>query len=201
MSITTIVFDFGNVIGYFDHGRAARRLSAYTHLPPEAIVAAYVGTDFEDEFEEGRLSAAEFRDRLRKLCHLRCTDEEFDDAVSDIFWPNDDACALIPHLKRNHKVLLLSNTNAIHAERFRRDFAATLAHFDGLVLSHEARVRKPDPRIYHHARELAGAPPHACVFIDDLHTNVEAARACGWHGIVYRRGDCLRRHLEKLGIV
>jgi hypothetical protein len=27
MAITTIVFDFGNVIGFFDHRRAARKLA------------------------------------------------------------------------------------------------------------------------------------------------------------------------------
>jgi putative hydrolase of the HAD superfamily len=94
----------------------------------------------------------------------------------------------------------LSNTNELHAVHFRRQFADTLAHFDVLVLSHEVGIRKPCAEIYAHCQNLAGSEPRQCLFIDDLPANIEAARACGWHGIVYHRGLDLRRELHKLGI-
>jgi len=99
MSITTVVFDFGNVLGFFSHKKAAEQLSAYTHLTPEQIKTAYVNTDLEDEFEAGRISSDEFRQQVRQLCHLQCTDAEFDLAVADMFWPNPEACELVPILK------------------------------------------------------------------------------------------------------
>jgi FMN phosphatase YigB (HAD superfamily) len=36
--------------------------------------------------------------------------------------------------------------------------------------------------------------------VDDLPANIEAARACGWQGIVYRPGLDLRRELRQLGV-
>jgi FMN phosphatase YigB (HAD superfamily) len=38
------------------------------------------------------------------------------------------------------------------------------------------------------------------LFIDDLLANVAGARACGWQGIVYRRGADLARELAELGV-
>ncbi|HWG41203.1 MAG TPA: HAD-IA family hydrolase, partial [Gemmataceae bacterium] len=88
----------------------------------------------------------------------------------------------------------------LHAIQFRRQFADTLAHFDALVLSHEVGLRKPCADIYTHCHKLADGQPSQCLFIDDLSANIEAARACGWQGIVYHPGLDLPRELKKLGV-
>ena len=137
---------------------------------------------------------------VRETFRLRCTDAQFDAAYSDMFTPNQDVCLLPALLKPRYRVLLLSNTNELHARQFLRQFADVLAPFDARVLSFEVGVRKPDPRIYEHCRRLAGGPVDECLFIDDLPSNVDAAVACGWKGIVYRRGDDLRRELAAAGV-
>jgi glucose-1-phosphatase len=200
MSVSTIVFDFGNVLGFFSHRRAAEQLAAYSDAAPEAIQAYLFGGKLEEDFECGRMSAEVFRGLVRETFRLRCDDAQLDAAYSDMFFPNPDACRLLPLLKPRHRLLLLSNTNELHARQFLRQFADVLAPFDALVLSHEVHVRKPDPRIYEHCRRLADRPTEECLFIDDLPTNVEAAVACGWRGMVYRRGDDLRRELAAAGV-
>ena len=200
MSVSTVVFDFGNVLGFFSHRRAAEQLATYTDAAPEALQAYLFGGKVEDDFEAGRLSADVFRGMVRETFHLRCTDAQFDAAFADMFWPNPDVCPLPSLLKPRYRVLLLSNTTDLHARQFLHQFKDVLAPFDARVLSYEVRVRKPDPRIYEHCRRLAGRPAEECLLIDDLPTNVEAAEACGWRGIVYRRGDDLRRELAKAGV-
>ena len=37
MSVKTIFFDFGNVVGFFDHNRAIAKLAAHTHLTTEEL--------------------------------------------------------------------------------------------------------------------------------------------------------------------
>ena len=49
------------------------------------------------------------------------------------------------------------SVSRLHAGQFRSQFAATLDHFDALVLSHEIGVRKPDPRVYTHCQTLANS--------------------------------------------
>jgi putative hydrolase of the HAD superfamily len=202
MSITTVVFDFGNVVGFFSHRQAAEQLAAYGGASAEALHAYLFGGRLEEDYEAGRLGTAALMGMVRERFHLSCTDDEFKAAFADIFTPNPDVCGLVPALKkRGYRLVLLSNTNELHAGLFLRQFAATLGHFDAVVLSHEVGLRKPDPRAFAECQLRAGArEPAECLFLDDLPTNVDAARACGWHGLVYRRGDDLRRRLAEFGI-
>jgi putative hydrolase of the HAD superfamily len=197
--IQTIVFDFGKVIGFFDHRRATDFLVHHTDLTADAMLAAMIGGELEDDYESGRISSDEFVRIARRACRLRCSEEDFKRVFADIFWPNPDVCALIPRLRSRYRLILGSNTTELHALHFKRQFAEVFRHFDHLVLSFEIGVRKPKAGFFEHCQRLAGTPPSACLFIDDLPANVEGARACGWHGIVYRGGD-LRGQLAAFGI-
>jgi epoxide hydrolase-like predicted phosphatase len=55
--------------------------------------------------------------------------------------------------------------------------------FDGVVISCEVGMRKPEPEIFQHAAELIGLPPAACVFVDDVEANIVAAEAIGMTGV------------------
>jgi putative hydrolase of the HAD superfamily len=200
MSIKAIVLDFGNVVGFFDHYLTLNRIAPYTDMAPQAMYAAIYDGDLEDAFESGRITAAQFLARSRQTCRLSCDDAVLYAAVADVFRPNPDVCALLPSLKPRYRLLLGSNTNEIHALHFRRQFADVLRYFDAIVLSYEIGVRKPKPGFFEHCQRLAECPPGECVFIDDLPANVEGARACGWHGIVYRGIDDLRQRFAELGI-
>jgi putative hydrolase of the HAD superfamily len=198
--LSTIVFDFGNVLGFLSHRKAAEQLAVYSRLAVDDILMHYLDPKLEDEFESGRMCLEAFRELVRQRCRLTCSDEQLDLAIADMFSPNEEVCSLVPELKPRYRLVLLSNTNEIHALHFRRQFADTLAHFDDLVLSHEVGLRKPCSEIYAHCCKLARCSPSQCVFIDDLPANIDAARACGWQGIVYHRGLNLRHELGNLGI-
>jgi putative hydrolase of the HAD superfamily len=198
MTLRAIVFDFGNVVAFFSHRRAAEQLAAFGDVSPEALQAYLFGGHLEDDYEAGRLSTPVLTALVRETFHLRGTDEQLAAAFSDMFWPNDDVCSLLPRLKPHHRLLLLSNTNELHARRFLDQFKDTLSLFDHLVLSHEVGLRKPDPRVYAHCQRLAGCAAAECLFVDDLPSNVEAARACGWHGIVYQRGMDLAGQIRRV---
>lgn len=55
--------------------------------------------------------------------------------------------------------------------------------FDTIVDSHEVKMRKPNPAIYHLTMERIGATPGRTAFLDDLRANVDAADAIGMHGV------------------
>jgi putative hydrolase of the HAD superfamily len=58
-----------------------------------------------------------------------------------------------------------------------------MARFDHVVESSKVGVRKPEPRFYELACELAGVAPTECVFLDDLGINLKPARAMGMRTI------------------
>jgi putative hydrolase of the HAD superfamily len=108
---------------------------------------------------------------------------------------------LIPRLKANgYRLVLASNTNAAHYERYREQFQDLLAHFDAVAVSHEAGARKPHPRFFEYAHELAGCAKDECLFVDDLLDNVTAAREFGWRAIHFTRFDDLVRELRAAGV-
>jgi glucose-1-phosphatase len=196
--IRAIVFDFGNVIGFFDHRRTTARLAEHCDLSPEELFQRIYGGPLEHDYDQGRLTSDAFLARVREACRLRCSDEVFTEAWNDVFRPNDEVIALLPELKPHYRLLLGSNTNELHSRHFRRQFAEALRYFDHLILSHEIGARKPDTAFFHHCERLAGCRPEECLFIDDLPPNVAGARACGWHGFVYTTAADLRRRLAEL---
>jgi putative hydrolase of the HAD superfamily len=201
MAISTIVFDFGNVVAWFSHRKSAEQLAVYG-TASAALIAAYLfGGKLEDDFEAGRIDGNALIGMVRETFHLRCTDEQFTQAFVDMFRANDEVCELLPRLKPRYRLVLLSNTNELHARHFLEKFRQQLSPFDAIVLSYKVGLRKPDARVYECCRRQGGSPPASeCLFIDDLPANVEGARACGWHGIVYRQGEDLTRQLADLGI-
>jgi 2-haloacid dehalogenase len=98
------------------------------------------------------------------------------------------------------RLIALSNWSAetfpIARERF--DF---LAWFEGIVISGEVGVNKPDRRIFDHLAEQFGIEPAAALFIDDSSANVDAARALGLRAIRFTDASALRRELVRLGLL
>jgi putative hydrolase of the HAD superfamily len=199
--IETIAFDFGKVIGHFDHSRTLAKLTPHTDMSAEQMYREIYCSELEDEFESGRISEGEFLRRFRQLCRLTCDEVHLAGAVADIFSPNEALCALVPQLKQRFRLVLGSNTNPIHARQFLPQFADTLRHFDALVLSHEIGARKPRAEFYQHVIKASGGTAERCVFIDDLAANVAGAHACGLHGIVYTDVESLLVDLRSLGVI
>lgn len=200
MSKKIIVFDFGNVIGMFSHLKAASQLVPFGPKSVDFIRSVLFDKELEHELESGNLSPLEFRARVRNSLEIKCSDEDFDFAFSDMFTPNDLVCAMIPRLAKEHKLILLSNTNWFHARRFTSQFAEVLSYFDTLILSHEVRCRKPNRMIYDFLNKSTNTNPTDCLFIDDLHANIQTAKDCGWNGIIYHPEINLEKELASHGV-
>jgi len=98
------------------------------------------------------------------------------------------------------RLIALSNWSAetfpVARERF--DF---LAWFEGIVISGDVGMNKPDRRIFEHLIEQFGIEPAAALFIDDSSANVDAAKALGFQAIQFTDATTLRGELERLGLL
>jgi len=70
--------------------------------------------------------------------------------------------------------------------------------FDGVVVSGEVGLHKPQPEIYLLGAERAGVAPEQCVFVDDLRENCEGAEAVGMTAVLHRGADTTLPELERL---
>jgi glucose-1-phosphatase len=189
-----VVFDFGNVIGFFDHVKACRQLVPLSSsgMDADAIYAAVFGSTLEADYDSGRLSTAEFLDQLRALLNLTASDDDISRAWCDIYTPNASIARLIPALAaQGTRLVLGSNTNALHHEWFGRQFADTLSHFDVQVVSYRVGCRKPDRRFFDACVTASNAQAYECAYIDDRADFIAAGTASGLNGIVYTPGTDL----------
>jgi putative hydrolase of the HAD superfamily len=70
--------------------------------------------------------------------------------------------------------------------------------FDGVVISGEVGMHKPQPEIFLLGAERAGAEPGDCVFVDDLRENCEGAEAVGMTAVLHRGAERTVPELERL---
>jgi putative hydrolase of the HAD superfamily len=70
--------------------------------------------------------------------------------------------------------------------------------FDGVVISGEVGLHKPQPEIFLLGAERAGVEPGDCVFVDDLGENCAGAEAVGMTAILHRGAATTLPELERL---
>jgi epoxide hydrolase-like predicted phosphatase len=70
--------------------------------------------------------------------------------------------------------------------------------FDGVVISGEVGLHKPQPEIFELGAERVALPPASCVFVDDLRENCEGAEAVGMVAVLHRGPDETLDRLEAL---
>ena len=70
--------------------------------------------------------------------------------------------------------------------------------FDGVVISGEVGMHKPQPEIYALGAKRAGLPAGECVFVDDLRENCEGAEGAGMTAVLHRGAETTLPRLEEL---
>jgi FMN phosphatase YigB (HAD superfamily) len=198
--IKTVIFDLGKVIVPFDIRRGYEALKPYCPHPVEEIPELIRATGIVPQFEAGQIAPHDFVRRFSEALGMNVSYDQFCELWSTIFLPD----TIIPEpllegLRRRYRLLLLSNTNAIHFEMILRNYPV-LKHFDGFVLSYEVGAMKPDPRIYEAAVAQARCRPEECFFTDDIASYVEGARRAGIHAVQFESLPQLEQDLAALGI-
>lgn len=195
--IKAVIFDLGRVIVPFDFRRGYARIAALTGIPADEVPLRIRPTGLVDRFESGEIAPRDFVSRLSAVLGLHCTYEEFCDIWSCIFLPE----TLVPEellrgIAARYRLVLLSNTNAIHIEMIRAHYPL-LKHFHALVLSHEVGAMKPSPAIYQKAVEAAGCLPEECFFTDDVAEYVEGARRFGIDAVQFQSAAQIEEELRR----
>ncbi len=111
--------------------------------------------------------------------------------------PNEDLFDYIKReLKPIYKIGLMTNANYDVLDDLFLPEQAQL--FDASVMSHEAKLVKPDPAIYRLMAERLGVGMSECVFIDDQEHYCVAAEEVGMSSIVYVSPEQIRQELEAI---
>jgi 2-haloacid dehalogenase len=198
---TTVVFDLGGVLIDWDPRYLYRKLFADPG-EMESFLAEITNSEWNAHQDAGRpwdegvdLLVAEHPERreLIEAFHRR--------------WPEmlaGEIPGTVDVLAELHstdvRLVALSNWSAemfpIARERF--DF---LAWFEGIVISGEVGVNKPDRRIFDHLVEQFDIEPEEAVFVDDSPANIDAAGGLGFCVLQFTDAATLRLELVGLGLL
>lgn len=198
--IRTIIFDLGKVIIPFDFKRAYEKLGPICRYSAAEIPERLRPHDLVRRLESGAVEPRRFLEELSVILGLECGYEEFCEIFGSIFLPD----TLIPEeflatLRDRHRLLLLSNTNAIHFDLVERRYPI-LRQFHEHILSYRVGAMKPEAKIYQAAIAAAGCAPEECFFTDDIPAYVEAARSHGIDAVVFQSYGQIAQELRARGV-
>ena len=197
--IDTVVFDLGNVLVQWDPylpfvGRMER-------ADVEAFFAEIDFASFNHRQDAGRpwaTARAELVDRFPQ--HVAALDLYLDHFSDSIAGPVPGSSELVRELiGAGIRVLGLTNWSA-ETYHLAVPAAPVIGLLEGVLVSGEVGIAKPDPRIFALLAEQFAVEPASTVFTDDAAGNVLAARTAGYVGLQFTGADRLRGDLVALGL-
>ena len=201
MPPSTIVFDLGGVLIDWDPRKAYRQLGG-TEAEIDFFLEHVATSEWNHQFDAGRPFAEGIAERKARFPeHADWLDAWWSAWPEMLVGPIQDTVEVLAEC-RQLEVPLYALTNwsaeTFPIARQRFDF---LSWFDGIVVSGEVELAKPDPAIFQRLVTDFDIEPTEAVFIDDVPKNVDAARALGFHAIHFTSATALRSELADLGVL
>jgi len=197
-----IYFDLGNVLLFFDHRLAARRLAALAKADEREVFDYVFAGDLNARCDGGLTSGPEFAAEFRERFRCEADDGAIFRAASDIFRVNGPMKGIVGRLRdAGYRLGILSNTCDMHFDWFASGRYQPIPEaFDVIVLSYRLKLSKPDRAIYEHAARQAGVAPEDVFYTDDIQANVEGARAAGFDAVLFTSAAQYAEELRARGV-
>jgi putative hydrolase of the HAD superfamily len=197
MSLRALYMDFGGVlVRTVDRaprtqlaaslGLSTRDMEQIVFESPSAIQAA-VGAISEEQHWKNVIEALKLPESKLPRVH-----EEF---FRGDFW-DETLFDFVRGLRKTIRTGLISNAwTGLRAVIVKHRFEDA---FDTMIISAEVQVAKPDARIYQLALEKLELAAGEAVFVDDVPSNVEAARAVGMQAIQFTQSQEVMEEIRQL---
>lgn len=180
-----IVFDLGNVLFKFDPDEILDSLFDDYHTK-EKLKQSVFKTTIWRELDRGSLSLFQAKKIfIDKNPDLKDEIEILLDNWKNFLHPIDENMKLLPELKKNNRLYILSN---FHEEAFNyiTNKYSFFELFDGMVVSYKVKLIKPERKIYEILLSRYSLIPQDTIFVDDTEENIKAAQELGIKGLLYK---------------
>ncbi|MGH9338567.1 MAG: HAD-IA family hydrolase [Acidobacteriota bacterium] len=198
--VTALFWDVGGVLLSDGWGKHSRRTAAETF-----------GLDWEDfesrhemivtAFEIGRVTLEQYLQTTVFYQPRSFSRDEFKGFMLEQSSARMEALSLVERLAQSKKYLLATiNNESLELNLFRIQRFGLRNYFTVFFSSCFLGVKKPEETIFRIALRVTQRECKESIFIDDRAPNLECARSCGIHAILYRDATQLQRELEAIGI-
>ncbi len=199
--ISAVTFDLGGVLIDWNPRHLYRKLFGSDEAAMEAFLSQVCTPEWNSRLDAGR----SFADAVAELVAAYPDQAEMISAYR-VRWPEmlgsafEGTLAIVREVKAaGYRTYALSNWSAETFDWTREQFS-WLDELDGILISGEVNMAKPDPAIFREFLRRFSLDPAATVYVDDWDRNVAAARGVGFTAIQFRDADHLRRELRSLGL-
>jgi len=179
-----IIFDLGAVVLNINYQNTIDEFSKLGVKNAATFYSKKVQTDLFNQIETGMISSNTFLKALQKEtnnANIIQVEQAWNAMLLDL---PEERLQLIKKLKDNHAIYLLSNTNIIHINAFKKQLGnkkwlAFCELFDKMYLSHELGLRKPDVKIFEYILKEQKLKVEEVFFIDDSPQHIIGAKKLG----------------------
>ena len=195
MATKAVVFDLGGVLIDWDPRYLYRKL-----LADEAAVEEFLATVCTPEWNADLDRGRPFAEGVAELVE-RHPEHAAAIAAYHERWPEmlagevPGSVEVLAELRAAGVPLYALTNWAAETFAITRGRFEFLTWFDGLLVSGEEGMTKPDPAIFRLLLDRFGLDPGATVFVDDSEANVAAARELGIDAVRFTGPGQLRREL------
>jgi 2-haloacid dehalogenase len=196
---TIAVFDVGNVLIEWDPRHLYRKL--FTDAARmEWFLTEVCTNEWNVEQDRGRSFADAVAHLVAKHPDLAAEIRAYDERWPEMI-PGEirETVVLLETLRANGtRTFAITNFSSEKFPLAQRRFGF-LNGFEGVVVSGEEKLLKPDPAIYRTLLDRHGLAAGDCLFIDDSPKNVDGARAVGMHAHHFTDPASLAAELKRSG--
>ena len=194
-----IIFDLGKVIFDLSFDRTFKFWAARSCIQFNEIKNKFKFNEIFDKFEKDEINANEFRSKISQQLNLKLTDEEFDEGWCDLYLDVYNGIDnLLSDLKKQYKLVALTNTNCIHSKVWKEKYAPILEHFEKIFSSNEMKVRKPETEAYQMVLDYLKIPAQQIIFLDDNIENIKGAGELGIKTLLVTSSQQMVNELSKI---
>lgn len=189
-----IIFDLGGVILNIDYLLTSKAFSALGFIDFDEYYTQKKQSKVFDLFETGKINSEEFIKEFSKEIPGVNKEQIIEAWNAMLLDLPAERIELIRNLGKRFRVFLLSNTNQIHEDAFRKIVEAQFGNyifddvFEETYLSHKIGYRKPNKECFDYVIDRNGLSVEKTIFIDDSIQHVIGARQAGLQSFHLEKG-------------
>ncbi len=188
-----IIFDLGGVLLNLNMHKTFEAFDALGFKNFHTHFDSYSGSQFIEDFEEGKITSEEFILIIKKHCTNGTTTAQILEAWNAMLGELPiEKFAFLQSLKRNYKVFLYSNTNALHIHYFHPYYNKKFGEnafqkcFSKIYYSFEFGIRKPHKEGFLKIMKEQNLLPNQIFYIDDGAAHIATAKALGINCLLWK---------------
>jgi 2-haloacid dehalogenase len=200
--IETVIFDLGGVLIDWDPRNMYRKIFS-DEAAMEDFLANVTTMDWNEQQDAGYPLADATRELIAAHpefeAEIRAYYERWTEMLNGAMQETVDILTEIYEGKK-YRLYALTNWSGelFHHARERYDF---LQYFEGIVVSGDEQMKKPDIRIYDLISNRYDINSETAIFVDDNARNIKAAATTGLKTIHFKSAEQTRKELEAFGVL